>query len=60
MPVHLIVGETDAKFTAIAKDMQPLLQSGDVTVVPDVGHTVHLENPTVVGKLLDSIVLRND
>jgi 2-succinyl-6-hydroxy-2,4-cyclohexadiene-1-carboxylate synthase len=60
MPVHLIVGETDAKFTAIANDMQPLLQSGDVTVVPNVGHTVHLENPTVVGKLLDSIVLRND
>ena len=60
MPVHLIVGETDAKFTAIANDMQPLLQSGHVTVVPKVGHTVHLENPTVVGKLLDSIVLRND
>jgi 2-succinyl-6-hydroxy-2,4-cyclohexadiene-1-carboxylate synthase len=60
MPVHLIVGENDAKFTAIANDMQPLLQLGDVTVVPNVGHTVHLENPTVVGKLLDSIVLRND
>ena len=60
MPVHLIVGETDAKFTAIANDMMPLLQSGKTTVVPNVGHTVHLEDPITVSQLLDSIILRND
>jgi 2-succinyl-6-hydroxy-2,4-cyclohexadiene-1-carboxylate synthase len=60
IPTHLIVGGTDAKFTAIAHDMKPLLQSGKTTVVPSVGHTVHLEDPTTVSQLLDSIILRND
>lgn len=60
MPVHLVVGETDTKFTAIANDMQALLLSSQLTVVPSVGHTVHLEDSTTVGKLLDSIILRDD
>ena len=60
MPTHLIVGEIDAKFTSIANDMKPLLQSGEVTIVPNVGHTVHLEDPITVSKLLDSVVLRNN
>lgn len=60
MPVHLVVGETDTKFTAIANDMQALLSSSQLTVVPNVGHTVHLEDSTTVGKLLDSIILQND
>ena len=60
MPTDLIVGEIDAKFTAIANDMKPLLQSGEVTIVPNVGHTVHLEDPITVSKLLDSVVLRNN
>jgi 2-succinyl-6-hydroxy-2,4-cyclohexadiene-1-carboxylate synthase len=60
MPTDLIVGQIDAKFTAIANNMMPLLQSGEVTLVPNAGHTVHLEDPITVGKLLDSVVLRNN
>lgn len=60
MPVHLIVGELDVKFTTIAKDMQPLLQSSELKVVSNVGHTVHLEDPATTGLILDSIILRND
>lgn len=60
MPVHLIVGELDNKFRTIAKDMQPLLQSSEIKVVPNVGHTVHLEDPPTTGLILDSIILRND
>ncbi len=60
MPVHLIVGELDNKFTTIAKDMQPLLQSSEMKVVPNVGHTVHLEDPATTGHILDSIILRHD
>ena len=60
MPVHLIVGELDKKFRTIAKDMQPLLHTSDLKVVPNVGHTVHLEDPTATGYILDSIILRND
>ena len=60
MSVHLIVGELDNKFRTIAKDMQPLLQSSEMTVVPNVGHTVHLEDPTATSQVLDSVILRND
>lgn len=60
MPVHLIVGEKDAKFVAIAKEMQPLLTDSHLSVIPNVGHTVHLENTSTTGRLLDSIILRND
>ena len=60
MPVHLIVGELDNKFRTIAKDMQPLLRSSEVKVVPNVGHTVHLEDPATTGLILDSIILRHD
>jgi 2-succinyl-6-hydroxy-2,4-cyclohexadiene-1-carboxylate synthase len=60
MPVHLIVGELDNKFRTIAQDMQPLLQSSEIKVVPNVGHTVHLEDPATTGLILDSIILRHD
>ena len=60
MPVHLIVGELDHKFTAIAEEMKPLIATSELTVVANVGHTVHLESPTTTSQLLDSIILRND
>jgi len=60
MPVHLIVGELDNKFRTIAQDMQPLLQSVEMKVVPHVGHTVHLEDPATTGHILDSIISRQN
>jgi 2-succinyl-6-hydroxy-2,4-cyclohexadiene-1-carboxylate synthase len=60
MPVHLLVGELDEKFTSIAREMKPLISTSELTVVENAGHTVHLENPVATGKLLDSIILRND
>jgi len=60
MPVHLIVGELDEKFTSIAREMNPLISSSELTVVENAGHTVHLEDPVATGQLLDSIILRND
>ena len=60
MPVHLIVGEHDEKFTAIAEEMKPLISTSEMTVVANAGHTVHLEDPTATAQLLDSVILRND
>jgi 2-succinyl-6-hydroxy-2,4-cyclohexadiene-1-carboxylate synthase len=60
IPVHLIVGEFDEKFTSIAREMNSLISSSELTVVENAGHTVHLESPTTTGQLLDSIILRND
>ncbi|UEX89517.1 2-succinyl-6-hydroxy-2,4-cyclohexadiene-1-carboxylate synthase [Staphylococcus ratti] len=44
MPVQLIVGEWDEKFVSIAQNMLPALQHGKLDVVPQVGHTVHVED----------------
>ncbi len=60
MAVHLITGELDTKFTSIANEMTPLLQSCKMTVVPNVGHTVHLEDPSTTSQILDSIILRDN
>ncbi|HET9094073.1 MAG TPA: 2-succinyl-6-hydroxy-2,4-cyclohexadiene-1-carboxylate synthase [Solirubrobacteraceae bacterium] len=48
MPVSLIVGERDAKFTALAHEMARRIPQARVTVVPGAGHAVHLERPDVV------------
>jgi len=60
MPVHLLVGVLDEKFTSIAREMKPLISTSELTVVENAGHTVHLENPTTTAQLLDSIILRDD
>jgi len=44
MPVELIVGEHDAKFVDIARKMAALIPKAAITIAPNAGHTVHLEN----------------
>ena len=48
MPVTLIAGERDTKFTAIAHEMAALVPDATVTIVPGAGHAVHLERPDAV------------
>ena len=48
MPVTLIAGERDTKFTAIAYEMAALIPDATVTIVPGAGHAVHLERPDAV------------
>lgn len=45
VPALLIAGELDPKFTAIARSMAQTLPSAQLVVVPEAGHTVHLEQP---------------
>jgi 2-succinyl-6-hydroxy-2,4-cyclohexadiene-1-carboxylate synthase len=52
LPVTLVVGERDAKFTAIAEQMALSLPRARVVAVPGVGHAVHLEAPERVAALL--------
>ncbi len=44
-PVLLMAGELDAKFARIAKQMQARLPHAQLDIVPDAGHTIHLEQP---------------
>ncbi len=52
MPVTLVVGERDEKFTAVAERMAAALPSARVEIVPGVGHAVHLEPPERIAAAL--------
>jgi 2-succinyl-6-hydroxy-2,4-cyclohexadiene-1-carboxylate synthase len=52
MPVTIIVGERDAKFRALSRQMAGLLAHGDVRLVRG-GHRLPLENPSGVARELD-------
>jgi 2-succinyl-6-hydroxy-2,4-cyclohexadiene-1-carboxylate synthase len=45
IPVLLIAGELDTKFTAIARSMAQALPRFQLRIVPGAGHSVHLERP---------------
>ena len=60
LPVLLVVGALDVKFRAIAGHMADRLPRARQVVVPEAGHTVHLERPgawvDAVGRFLDGVV----
>lgn len=46
IPVMLITGTLDTKFVQLAKKMQSLLPTATHILVNNVGHAIHVENPT--------------
>jgi len=52
VPVTLVVGERDEKFSAIAGEMARGLSDGRVVAVAGAGHAVHLEAPERVAELI--------
>jgi 2-succinyl-6-hydroxy-2,4-cyclohexadiene-1-carboxylate synthase len=44
-PVHLIVGADDVRYREIAERMHAVLPRAELAVVPDAGHTVHVDQP---------------
>ena len=45
VPVLVLVGGLDRKFTEIGRRMAEAMPGARLTLVPDAGHTVHLERP---------------
>jgi 2-succinyl-6-hydroxy-2,4-cyclohexadiene-1-carboxylate synthase len=45
VPVRLIAGAQDEKFSGIARRMHALLPTAELIVIPDCGHAPHLERP---------------
>jgi len=45
VPTLLLAGELDQKFKVIANQMATSLPHATVVIVPDAGHTIHLEQP---------------
>src|SRR6266851_3776887 len=52
VPVLLIAGELDTKFTAIARHMAQALPQAQLHIVSGAGHTVHLERPEEFASLI--------
>lgn len=45
LPTLLLAGTLDTKFCAIARQMAQQLPGAQLHIIPDAGHTVHLEQP---------------
>lgn len=45
IPTLVIAGELDEKFALLARSLAAALPEADLSVVPDIGHAVHLEAP---------------
>lgn len=57
IPVLLIAGELDTKFTSIAKRMAQALPQSQLHIIPAAGHTVHLEQPQLFTSLVRDFCL---
>lgn len=54
-PVHLVVGQRDAKFRTIAEGMRLALRHCQLALIPNVGHNIPLEAPQLLAALLDAL-----
>ncbi|HEX2572376.1 MAG TPA: alpha/beta fold hydrolase [Polyangia bacterium] len=52
LPVELLVGEEDARFCALARELAATLPRARVTIVPNAGHNLPLEVPGAVAAAL--------
>lgn len=57
IPVLLITGELDQKFVGIAEAMNKQFISAQSKVIKDVGHAIHVENPSLFATIVEEYVL---
>ena len=57
-PALLVAGALDEKFAAINQDMAAALPDAALRLIPDAGHTVHLEQPTLYLDCVDDFLMR--
>ncbi len=57
-PVQLIVGALDTRYREIGTRMQSLLPQANLAVVPEAGHTVHLDQPARFVQLVESALVQ--
>lgn len=58
MPVLIVTGDKDEKFTEIARQMTPLIQRAEHRIMNNVGHTCHLEDVRQFCDVLENWFLR--
>lgn len=60
MPVLVMAGEGDAKFSAIARDLARSIPDSRLVLIPGAGHTPHLEQPQRWAAAVDSFIAENE
>ncbi|MBC8170032.1 MAG: 2-succinyl-6-hydroxy-2,4-cyclohexadiene-1-carboxylate synthase [Anaerolineae bacterium] len=58
IPVLLLAGEFDTKFTELARQMQAALPDADLEIIPGAGHTLHLEKPEQFDRAVLKVIRR--
>lgn len=58
--VLLIAGEKDTKFVAINRLMQKEIPNAALSVCPETGHAVHVENSRIFGKIVEAFLNENN
>ena len=53
MPVLLIVGQEDQKYSQLGIELRAGIATSELHVVPDCGHAPHLEQPGAVAEIID-------
>jgi pimeloyl-ACP methyl ester carboxylesterase len=56
MPVCLIVGERDARYCEVAARMRERVPTAELSVVPEAGHTVHVDQPRHFANLVATVL----
>lgn len=59
-PTLLVVGELDEKFVHINKQMQTRINEAQMTVIDNVGHAVHIENPSKFNTAILNFILQTN
>jgi 2-succinyl-6-hydroxy-2,4-cyclohexadiene-1-carboxylate synthase len=54
MPVLLIAGSRDTKFTAIATRMHELIPQSTLSILDHAGHNAHLDQPFAFGETVNA------
>ena len=60
MPVLVMAGAEDAKFASIARDLTRGIADSRLALIPDAGHTPHLEQPQRWATALDSFIAETE
>ena len=55
----LVVGEEDSKFRRIAMKMSAKFKKSSISVIPDAGHAVHLENLPALNNAICSFLVEH-
>ena len=56
LPVLLVAGADDPKFVALARELAARLPQARAAIVPDAGHSVQLEQPEALSRLVRSFL----